>query len=480
VIGHSGRQRLILITYAYPPDLAVGALRWQKFTQYGSEAGWGFDVITLHADQLKARDEFGLSELPPDTNIIGVRHESGGLNRAHRAALEMRARARHLFSSTDAGVRADAPRAGESVAPEVGAIQSLKASYAALHEYDHYARWARAAVAAARRILDPRVHRGIVTSGPPHMAHEAGRRVARASGLPLIVDFRDLWSGVQRLDSVGPLWYRFAEFYERRVIDRARLVVTTTEPAAEWLRREYPARADRVIAVLNGFDDEPALPASPPTHRFVIAFSGSIYLDRSPVELFAAAARVVRDLGLEPSDFGVEFMGGVSHYNGTPVMDLARAAGVEQFVQLYPARPRDEVYKFLASAAVLVSLPQDSHRAIPAKIFEYMRFPAWLLILAEADSATAGVFAGTTADVVSQHDVDGIVSILRERYLAFRAGARPEPVAGQGPFSRREQASRLFSAIDDVIAGRVPDSSPARAIATTGVASVMSSSVRPS
>ena len=54
-----------------------------------------------------------------------------------------------------------------------------------------------------------------------------------------------------------------------------------------------------------------------------------------------------------------------------------------------------------------------------------MRFPAWLLILAEPDSATAGLFAGTTADVVSQRDVDAIAAKLRERYRAFRAGSGP-------------------------------------------------------
>ena len=229
-----GSPRLLLVTYAYPPDLAVGALRWQKFTRYGSELGWSFDVVTLDPRQLKRTDNAGLSELPPDTRIIGVTHESRGLVRAHRAALDLRGRLRRLGNASRDALRPTAEASSEPSTSSPGALKNLKSAYAALLEYDHFGRWARAAFRAARGILDPRTHRAIVTSGPPHMAHEAGRRLARASGLPLIVDFRDLWSGVQRLDSVGPLWYRLAEFYERRVIDRARLVVTTTEPAANW------------------------------------------------------------------------------------------------------------------------------------------------------------------------------------------------------------------------------------------------------
>ncbi len=48
------RARLLLVTYHFPPDTAVGALRWQKLARYAAERGWGLDVITLHPAQLVA------------------------------------------------------------------------------------------------------------------------------------------------------------------------------------------------------------------------------------------------------------------------------------------------------------------------------------------------------------------------------------------------------------------------------------------
>lgn len=107
--------------------------------------------------------------------------------------------------------------------------------------------------------------------------------------------------------------------------------------------------------------------------------------------------------------------------------------------------------RFLAGAAVLVSLPQDSPYAVPSKIFEYMRFPAWLLILAPSGSATAGLLEPTSAEVVDPTDVGKIASALRSWYRAYRIGGRPSPVASNGIFDRRSQAKRLFDALDDVV-----------------------------
>ena len=59
------------------------------------------------------------------------------------------------------------------------------------------------------------------------------------------------------------------------------------------------------------------------------------------------------------------------------------------------------------------------HQCVPAKLFEYVRFDSWLLVLAEPRSATAQLFRGTTADVVAPNDVDGMADVIERRYLEF-------------------------------------------------------------
>ena len=216
------------------------------------------------------------------------------------------------------------------------------------------------------------------------------------------------------------------------------------------MRARYPRAASRIIAVMNGIDEEPPVP-SIQTDRFVVAYSGSIYLDRDPRPLLQAAARLVERRRPGPREFGILLVGNVAEFGGKPTLDLAREAGVDAYVETLPYRPRGETMELLAGAAVLVSLPQDSHMAIPSKIFEYMQFDAWLLVLNEPGSATARLLEGTDASVIPPRDVEGIAAALEGYYDRYRRGERPRRQAREERFSRRHQASILADALESVL-----------------------------
>ena len=95
-----------------------------------------------------------------------------------------------------------------------------------------------------------------------------------------------------------------------------------------------------------------------------------------------------------------------------------------------------------------MSLPQYAHLAIPAKLFEYVQFDAWLLVLAERGSATELLFRGTAADVVQPDDVDSMAAIIRERFEQFRHGDRPRALNRDGAFNRERQAELLMDVLD--------------------------------
>src|SRR5207247_4856908 len=67
-----GRPRLLLISYHFPPDAAVGALRWQKLARYAAERGWGLDVITLDPACLARTDPTRTEDLPAGVRIYGI------------------------------------------------------------------------------------------------------------------------------------------------------------------------------------------------------------------------------------------------------------------------------------------------------------------------------------------------------------------------------------------------------------------------
>lgn len=463
------RDRLLLISYHFPPGQATGALRWQRLSTFAAERGWALDVVTLDPAHASSTDATRLDELPPGIRIFGVpRAEPPGVDRlvdggwrAYRGFREWRERT-HVAASGVVSLdqvplreKRDGIRRHE-LRRLPRTPRDLIRAYNSWLGFDIERRWARHAAALAVRIAPGATPiRAVIACGPPHMTHEAGRLASERLGLPFIMDMRDPWSTVPRLHEplASPLWYTLAERHERRAVARSRLIVTNTTPAAQAMQQLYPASASRIITVMNGFDDEP-LPPPRAEKRFLMAYAGAIYTNRNPRLIFRASARVIREFGLTPADFGIEFMGQVAELHGMPLEAIAQDEGVGDFVRLHPPAPRRVALEFLASAAVLISLPQDVETAIPSKVFDYMRHHAWLLALVETGTATELVLRGTDADVVAPNDLEGLTSLLRDRYLQFRKGLRPTPIAARAAqLSRRAQAEIFFGALDRTLAG---------------------------
>jgi hypothetical protein len=439
--GSEPRRRLLLITYHFPPGTAVGGVRWQQFARYFAELGWDIDVITREPGELEQRDDRRLEQLPPGTRIF-----------AARAQTPLAAIPQRFWRSFRRFIPRRAPRAVEAVGRRElaggGGRRGFARAYSAWLDFAEGGAWARSAARIGHALARETSYDAVASSGPPHMAHEAARLIARSAKLPLITDFRDPWSLVERVPEhiASPLWFALASRHERRIVHEAAVVAMNTDRSRDAMRRHYPALAERIVTVRNGSDDDP-LPEGTSESRFTIRFAGSIYLDRDPRLVFRAAARVVHDLNLSPHDLGLLFMGEVESFGGTSLREMAAEEGIGGFVETRPPRPRHEAMRFLRAAAMLLSLPQDSDMAIPAKIFEYVRFPAWLLVLAVAESATAEVLTGTEADVAEPTDVEAIARIIRRRYEQFARGERPEPVGRGGLFDRRIQAALLLDRI---------------------------------
>lgn len=462
------RRRLLLMSYHFPPGESVGALRWEKLAVLAVERGWGVDVVTLDPGSLPGTDWTRAAGLPPGTRVYGVRSRLHPVERLVQLATRANHGLRRIMEGRHGEPPQDpVPAAGDDLTRaglvprrelrwRLTAPRDYLRAFEAWLDFAHEGAWSRAAGRTALRLARPGVHQAIVTSGPPHMVHQAGRLVSRRTGSPHVIDMRDPWSlrATAAASQASPAWFWLARRHERAAVERAALVVTNTDPLRTAMQALYPHARSRIITVLNGCDEESIRGGH--STRFTIAYAGSIYLDRNPTMVFRAAARVIRELRLSPQQLGFEFIGSVDGFGGVPLQVMARDEGVADYVRTRPTLPRRDALAILAEAVMLLSLPQSAPLSIPSKVFEYMQFPAWLLVLAQRDSATELLLRGTAADVVGPHDLSRIADVLRTRYLQFAAGVRPTPVGADGRFSRRAQAGILFDALEGCIAPTIP------------------------
>ncbi len=455
--------RLILISQHFPPNAAVGARRWEQFAHFAADRGWGLDVVMCR--QAGDLDQARMDALPngirvfdvPQADLVVERLEHWAA-RAYRSVFPRRAPSGTGMAPGENGaVPGRASIAREQMRWPPRTMREVTRFVSAYVVVARDEAWARHATAASLRIVRRGVHRAVVSSGPPHMAHEAARQVAIASRLPLVVDMRDPWSLLPMLHEThaSPWWYRAARRYERHVLADAAVVIANTDHARDGLAAAYPEARARMLTVLNGTDSYP-VPPSRRGGRFTIGFAGTVYLAQDVHNLMQAASDVIRSLSLTPAEFGLDFIGDFGKPGELSIDAFAREAGIEDYVSVGPRRSHTDALDFLAQATMLVVFVGFGREFIPAKTFEYMRFDAWLLTLTEPGSATALLLEGTGADLVGPGDVPAIARAIRRRYEMHRQGVAPIRVARDDRFSRAKQAEILLDAIERVSAQSPP------------------------
>jgi glycosyltransferase involved in cell wall biosynthesis len=436
----------------------VGGLRWQKFATFAIEFGWELDVITADLPGDARRDETRLRELPTGTRVFGVKPETLTIAKLERLAQALlRGRARGSGAPRGTQMPAPSPNADEEQAliPTAEARWALhrpggwKRAYLAWRDQWQESAWARPAGRLAKRLAAEHGYAAVISSGPPHFAHVVTARLAASAGLPLVVDLRDPWALRPALPApvASALWRVLARGWERRVVRTASLIVLNTDLAEERMRAAYPRAASRMITIMNGLDVEP-VPSGAPRLRFLVAYAGNVYIDRNPQVLFRAAARLIRERELGPERLGLEFMGYAQPIGGQSLEQMAEAEGIREFVRLHPPAPRSEALRFLAGASLLVCLPQRTPLSTPSKVFEYMLFDAWHLVLAWEGTATARLLRDTSMAVVDPGDEQGIYEVLKDRFARFERGERPTLLPERERFLRATQARRFFRALD--------------------------------
>ena len=282
--------------------------------------------------------------------------------------------------------------------------------------------WARAATARALAIardLPPGV---VIATSPPQAALIAGARIARALRWPLILDYRDPWSGYD-----WPRWRRgrvaqeFARRIETRLVRQSAVRVLNTPSMRESFEKFFPlATSAQNYVIPNGFDAPPAVEAHAEapaaTGAAEIVHAGEIFTGRSLVPVLTA----VRQLRARFPDRDIR----VTTYGSLPAPEVARIreAGLADLVRVLPRVPLAQLTAVLQRAHVLLAVVGDHMLySTPYKVYDYMAAGRPILGLAPRGAALFELLADSGAGVgVEPGDVAGIEHAL-EKMIFGRA-----------------------------------------------------------
>jgi glycosyltransferase involved in cell wall biosynthesis len=241
----------------------------------------------------------------------------------------------------------------------------------------------------------------------------------------------------------------------------ARFCTFTTPGAAREYRRRYPASAEKIRVLENGFDEEsfsglsarsPAEPLTP--GAVTLLHSGIVYpTERDPTQFFLAIAQMAGAGDVRPGELLVRFR---AAGHDDLLRALARQYGIEPFVEIVPPIPyRAALQEMIRADGLLVLQAANCNDQIPAKLYEYLRAGRPIVTLTDPAGDTAGVVRAAGLDAIARlDDVADIVALLRRFLTSVRGGkaALPSP-AYVAASSRRGRTRELAALLDAAVAG---------------------------
>lgn len=385
---------VLFVAYDFPPSAGVGAgLRSANFARYLPEFGWQPRVIALDGGQAPGDHVVRLPSLTPWHRPYEMTPYGWAL-----------ALGRHLRGRAD-------------------------------HHYDL-----------------------VYVSCPPYPQALSAMRYAAAQGLPLVVDFRDAWAldPYQEGSRLKRALYRYLfPSLEKRLVSQTALLILNTPSALAAYRAQYPAHADRMLYLPNGYD-EAAFRAIEPRDAddpevFNLLYAGRFGIGaRSPSNLIAGL-RIARSRGCRVR---LDILGEQSDAIAAQIA----AEGADELVRLLGEVDYAQAVQEMmaADALALIQAPSSSRvQAVAGKTFDYIRSGRPILVVAPAGDNLDLIrtYAGHYAHAEdSPEAIAACIVSLFEAWSSGRFGkSQPPDPEFAGGFERRALTARLAGHFDRLI-----------------------------
>ena len=398
-------RNVLLIALEMPPARSAGVQRPFRFAEYLLELGWNPIVLTASTDIYQRFDH----ELPIPPALA---------NRIYRAKAYD---ANKLFSI-----------AGRS--PDWLAIP------------DRYWPWYFSACKLGQQLITELNIGCIWSTYPVLTAHLIGRTLARKNALPWIADFRD---PIQC--HYNPAYQHFNainRYLERKIVQSANKVCTTSKEAAELYRKIYPQQPnDKFCVIENGYVPLPTAPQVT-LDKFTLLYSGALYGNGRDINgIFRVLQQLKQQQVIQASNFVLRFRGSAKAERYAK--ELA-ALDITDIVEFVPAIPFEQAVAEMQQCSANMLIQDDIFKyQIPGKLYDYIQSQKPILAICPAGSATANVCTALPNCWRVWQD-DELSSAL----VTLLEGHFSEPLAAgsANQYSRRARTGELAAQIQQLLA----------------------------
>jgi len=354
-----GEEKVLVITYYWPPSGGAGVQRSLKFVKYLLDNKYLPIVLTVNPEKASypVRDVSLLSEIPKEVKIIAT-DSFEPLN---------------ILSSF----------IGKKNVPYGGFANSKKEKF---HQKtlrwirgnffipDARVGWVKHAVKGAGKIIREEKINCILVSSPPHSSQLIGLSLKKEfPQLRWVADMRDPWTDIyyyKDLLHAAPAAKKDAAF-EKQVLETADAILVVSETIKRaFVNKSVFVFPEKIHVIPNGYDEKD-FPGEieTPKDKFIITYVGTMADSYRPEIFFYVLKRIVS----EHPEFKVlfRFVGNVP----SSVKKMTADLGLENYCEWNGHVTHEEAVMFMRKSNALLLIIPDAEGAegiLTGKLFEYL------------------------------------------------------------------------------------------------------------
>lgn len=409
-------KNVLVIAYYFPPMGLSGVQRTLKFVKYLPDFGWNPIVLTCSDNSYYAFDETLLEELQ-NKNI-------------------------EIF------------RTGETQKPkkQVKFPSYFKQKMGrkllqTIYQPDSKIKWKKSAVALGEEILKRRYVNVIFSTAPPYTDFLVAEELSDKTGIPFIVDYRDVWVDNPFNFYITPFHKNYSVKLETNILKKTKKIIVTSRHTKELLISRYKFLShDDVSIIQHGYDPEDfqGLEKNKPNKKFVITHSGAFQDDRTPEYFLKALSSLIKKHSGLANQIEVRFVGLMrpSHQK------LIKKYKLENIVtQTGYIAHQDAVKNLVESDALWLTL-NDTVRS-PGKLYEYFGASKPMLVCSPEGVIRKTALDSKAAIATNPKDTPGIEQAIKSFFDLWKSGNLPHPPQYfTEQFNRKELTRQLATELE--------------------------------
>jgi len=359
-------MKVLIVTYVFPPAMAVGAYRILKFCKYLIEQGIEPYILTPENPNTMSRDESTVSLIPDGVKVFRT-----STLEPFRFRPEPKGKETDSKESDKKDIQSELPKSSllSSIKKKIKQTMSVP---------DSSYFWVWYGLRPGIKLVKKENIDIVLSSSPPHSVHILGSRIAQRTGRSHVVDFRDLWTqntSYAELNLPQYLKKRDRKFELKVLKKAAAITVNTATFKKQLLEKNRFLNDNNVQVITNGVDPDDfknLLADNAPNDKFTLLYTGSLYGRHRDPEFFFIALRTWLDNNPDlQNQIRATFIG-----NWTPeYLALVEKYKLKNIIDKKEWMPQQDALKATFNADLLLlfqGFDPVLSSAIPRKLFEYM------------------------------------------------------------------------------------------------------------